>query len=99
MGLLLYKRYGCAIVFILTVVLIVARLLNEPIVGNNSDPFITVLTSIDADADDPQWSFVESDLVNLTDFQYTLKAQVCNDSVEDILGKICHGFGINCIYL
>lgn len=85
MGLPLYKRYGYIIVVVLlAIVLIVFRLL---LTGHKSiDPFITVMQSIDAE-DDSKWSYVENELVNLTDFRYTLKSQVCNASVVERIGK------------
>lgn len=86
MGMFLHKRYGYVLVTILIVILILYQSHNGPLEYN--EEFITVLMAQGSDEndDDPGRSFVESELVNLTDFKYILKSQVCSKA-EDLLGK------------
>lgn len=85
MGVLLHTRYGYVIVVVL-ILLLIYFYYTEPSAEASNDRFITLLDAPVEDGDLLQTSFVESELVNLTDFRYTLKSQVCN-SIEDLLGK------------
>lgn len=81
MGMLFHTRYGYALVVILIVVFILYQTQRGPV--ETKDQFITFFAP---NEENPQTTFVESDLVNLTSFRYTLKSEICN-TVEDLLGE------------